>query len=110
MTATFSPVFNRAVWTWATEAAAILHADSGFQIGLLSLEDDLVERVQLLERMLVSEVEERVPELTLKVAAAYADMEDRDGELRALEQGYRRVPGDEGLRQRLEDLLDDPDG
>jgi len=75
-------------------------------LALLDAEDDLAERVQLLERMLVSEVEEKVPELTQQVAAAYADLGDHEGELRALEQGYRRVPGDEGLRQRLEELYE----
>ncbi|MBW2278507.1 MAG: tetratricopeptide repeat protein, partial [Deltaproteobacteria bacterium] len=100
----------------AAEAATVYRTALGFSpndrdllaalLGLLSPEDDLAERVQLLERMLVSEVEERVPELTQQVAAAYADLDDRDGELRALEQGYRRVPGDEALRQRLEELYE----
>jgi tetratricopeptide (TPR) repeat protein len=71
-------------------------------LGLLDAADDGPERVQLLERMLVSEVEERVPKLALQVADAYRDLDDADGELRALEQGFNRVPGDDELRERLE--------
>jgi tetratricopeptide (TPR) repeat protein len=98
------------------EAAAVYRKALGFApnerdllaalLGVLSSEDDGSERVQLLERMLVSEVEERVPELTQQVAAAYRDLDDIDGELRSLEQGYRRVPGDDTLREQLEQLYE----
>jgi tetratricopeptide (TPR) repeat protein len=60
------------------------------------------ERVEVLERMLGHEEGTRAAELSLEVARAYHQMEDGEGELRALKYGLGIDPEFAGLREEAE--------
>jgi tetratricopeptide (TPR) repeat protein len=65
-------------------------------------EIDEDERAGLMERRLLGASDEEVGELAIELANLRASMGDGDGELRALEEAYARVPADEAVRERLE--------
>ena len=64
------------------------------------IEDD--ERAGLMERRLTGAAEAEVGGLAIELANLRASMGEPDGELRALEQAYIRVPADDAVRERLE--------
>jgi tetratricopeptide (TPR) repeat protein len=61
------------------------------------------EAAEIMERLLAVETGERAAELTKELVAMYESQEDEEGILRALKLGFQRSPGDEDLRQRLEE-------
>lgn len=71
-------------------------------IDTLDPQEDAPERVSLLERTLSSEVGDEAAVLTLKVAAAYRDMDDNEGATRTLKIGFARSPESEELKAALE--------
>ncbi len=70
----------------------------------LGPECDPQEQVQLYERLLVLEQGLSVGPLALELAEQYAQLQDQEGELRALSLGYQRCPESETLRERLEQV------
>ena len=73
----------------------------------LTAEDDAATRSDLIERLIAVEDGERAAVLALDLAKAYKDLDDADGELRALVLGYRRAPANEQLRAGLEKAYED---
>ncbi len=65
-------------------------------------EIDEDERAGLMERRLAGAGEAELGALAIELADLRAAMGEPDGELRALEQAYARVPADEAVRTRLE--------
>lgn len=63
---------------------------------------DEEERAGLMERRLLGASDAEVGALAIELANVRAAMGEADGELRALEEAYARVPNDEAVRQRLE--------
>ncbi|HVI00949.1 MAG TPA: tetratricopeptide repeat protein [Enhygromyxa sp.] len=63
---------------------------------------DEEERAGLMERRLVGASDSEVGPMAIDLANLRAAMGESDGELRALEQAYARVPDDERVRSRLE--------
>jgi tetratricopeptide (TPR) repeat protein len=63
---------------------------------------DEEERAGLMERRLLGASDAEVGALAIELANVRAAMGEADGELRALEEAYARVPHDEAVRQRLE--------
>ncbi|MFO7566599.1 MAG: tetratricopeptide repeat protein [Enhygromyxa sp.] len=68
--------------------------------GAEEIDDD--ERAALMERRLVGANEAELATMAIELANLRAAMDDPEGELRALEQAYARVPDDERVRTRLE--------
>ncbi|MBN2344724.1 MAG: tetratricopeptide repeat protein [Deltaproteobacteria bacterium] len=71
-------------------------------IDTLEPQEDARERIELLERTLTSETGDAAAALTLKVAAAYRDMEDHGGATRTLKIGFARSPESEEIKSALE--------
>lgn len=63
----------------------------------------LADRAALLERLVAVEQGERAATLALELRDRYAELGDEDGELRALKLGYERAPGNDRLRESLEE-------
>jgi tetratricopeptide (TPR) repeat protein len=64
--------------------------------------ENTFQRADFMERLLAVEAPERAPELTARLVELRDSLEDREGALRALEQGNRVVPDDPGIRDQLE--------
>jgi tetratricopeptide (TPR) repeat protein len=67
-------------------------------------EENAFSRADIMERLLAVESPDRAPSLVAELAGLREGMEDTDGLIRALELGNRVAPGDDGVRQRLEEL------
>ncbi|PRP90612.1 tetratricopeptide repeat protein [Enhygromyxa salina] len=68
--------------------------------GVDELDED--ERAGLMERRLTGASDENVGALAIELADLRAAMGEAEGELRALEEAYARVPNDNAVRERLE--------
>ncbi|WP_146662116.1 tetratricopeptide repeat protein [Enhygromyxa salina] len=68
-------------------------------------EIDEDERAMLMERRLAGASDEQVGAMAIELANLRAAMDEPEGELRALEEAYARVPNDDAVRQRLERAL-----
>ncbi len=91
----------RAGLDWAAEDAGLLRA----LYGLYGKDDDARDRATLGERLLAVEEGKAAAKLALSVADQFAELEDADASLRALDTGFRAAPEHEKLRTRLETAL-----
>lgn len=91
----------RAGLDWAPEDAGLLRA----LYGLYKKDDDARDRATIGERLLAVEDGKAAAKLALSVADQFAELEDQDASLRALDTGFRAAPSHEKLRARLEAAL-----
>ncbi len=74
----------------------------GLLLSLLGPDHDPGERALLGERLLALLRGSEAARLARSVASLYAELNDSSGQLRALEMGLERSPGDAGIREELE--------
>jgi tetratricopeptide (TPR) repeat protein len=71
-------------------------------LDVLGEDHDPVERASLGERLLKLREGDEAAALTRELADAYQALDDTDGQVRVLEAGLERAPGDAAIRERLE--------
>lgn len=77
--------------------ALLVHLDS---------DEQLLERAELLQRMLEVSKGDDAASLAVELADVHASLDDADASLRALVAGSRRAPGNPTLRARLEQVYE----
>jgi tetratricopeptide (TPR) repeat protein len=88
----------RSALEWAPAHPDLLRA----VIDRLEGEDDRAEKAELLERLVGVAPDEDGAGMAIELADLHGSLGDGEGELRALILGYRRDPGNDALRARLE--------